>query len=289
MKVLVTGAKGQLGQDVLRLLEEYTWQVFGFGRDEIDITNEQQVNDKILSIQPDIIIHTAAYTQVDQAETDVETAFKVNGDGAKYLAQAAEEVGAKLCYVSTDYVFDGTKTEPYQPENPTNPQTVYGKSKLAGEQYTKEYCSKYFIVRTSWVFGLYGNNFVKTMLRLAKERNELGVVHDQVGSPTYTKDLAEFIIELVQSDKYGVYHASNSGECSWYEFAQEIFKQSGVDIKLNPLNTEQFPRPAKRPKYSVLDKSAIELNGFKSLPHWKIATKEFIEALNTQEVESLVK
>lgn len=289
MRVLVTGAKGQLGQDVLRLLEEYTWEVFGFGRDELDITNEQQVNDKILSIQPDIIIHTAAYTQVDQAETDVEAAFKVNGDGTKYLAQAAEKVGAKFCYVSTDYVFDGAKTEPYNIDDQTNPQTVYGKSKLAGEQYTREYCSKHFIVRTSWVFGLYGNNFVKTMLHLAQEREELGIVHDQVGSPTYTVDLANFIIELVQSEKYGIYHGSNSGECSWYEFAQEIFKQSGVDIKLNPLTTEQFPRLAKRPKYSVLDKSAIKVNGFNLLPHWKIATKEFVEILKMQEAESLVK
>ncbi|PFN07048.1 dTDP-4-dehydrorhamnose reductase [Bacillus cereus] len=276
MKVLVTGAKGQLGQDILRLLESYSWEVYGLGREELDITNQQQVNEKVVSIKPDVIIHTAAYTQVDQAENDLEMAFKVNGDGTKYLAQAAEEIKAKFCYISTDYVFDGTSTEPYKTEDPTNPQTIYGKSKLVGEQYTQEICSKYFIVRTSWVFGLYGNNFVKTMLRLAEERNELGVVHDQVGSPTYTEDLARFIIELVQSEKYGTYHGSNSGSCSWYEFAQEIFQQANVNIKVNPVTTEEFPRPAMRPKYSILDKDKITNNDFRQLPDWKVSLQSFL-------------
>ncbi|QWU47760.1 dTDP-4-dehydrorhamnose reductase [Bacillus sp. NP247] len=279
MKVLVTGAKGQLGQDVLRLLEEQTWEVFGFGREELNIKDEKQVSEKVLSIQPDIIIHTAAYTQVDQAESDEEAAFKVNAEGTKYLAQAAEAVGAKFCYVSTDYVFDGTKNEPYKADDQTNPQTVYGKSKLVGEQYTQEYCSKNYIVRTSWVFGLYGNNFVKTMLRLAEEKKELGIVHDQVGSPTYTTDLARFIINLVQTDKYGIYHGSNSGVCSWYEFAKEIFEQSNIEIVVNPLTTEDFPRPAARPKYSVLDKGMIEENGFESFQDWKEALKDFLKKL----------
>ncbi|QWG69850.1 dTDP-4-dehydrorhamnose reductase [Bacillus mycoides] len=279
MKVLVTGAKGQLGQDVLCLLENQQWEVFGFGREELDITNEEKVREKVLSINPDIIIHTAAYTQVDQAESDEETAFKVNAEGTKYLAQAAEAVKAKFCYVSTDYVFDGTKNEPYKADDQTNPQTVYGKSKLVGEQYTQEYCSKNYIVRTSWVFGLYGNNFVKTMLRLAEETKELGIVHDQVGSPTYTTDLARFIINLVKTDKYGIYHGSNSGVCSWYEFAKEIFKQSNIEIVVNPLTTEDFPRPAARPKYSVLDKGMIEENGFESFQDWKEALKDFLKKL----------
>ncbi|MDA2651556.1 dTDP-4-dehydrorhamnose reductase [Bacillus cereus] len=279
MKVLVTGAQGQLGQDVVSLLKEQTWEVFGFGREELNITDEKQVSEKVLLIQPDIIIHTAAYTQVDQAESDEEAAFKVNAEGTKYLAQAAEAVGAKFCYVSTDYVFDGTKDTPYKADDQTNPQTVYGKSKLVGEQYTQEYCSKSYIVRTSWVFGLYGNNFVKTMLRLAEENKELGIVHDQVGSPTYTTDLARFIISLVQTDKYGVYHGSNSGVCSWYEFAKEIFKQSNIEIVVNPLKTEDFPRPAARPKYSVLNKGMIEENGFESLQNWKEALKDFLKKL----------
>ncbi|MGG1163726.1 dTDP-4-dehydrorhamnose reductase [Bacillus mycoides] len=277
MKVLVTGAKGQLGQDVLCLLENQPWEVYGFGREELDITNEEQVREKVLSIKPDIIIHTAAYTQVDQAESDEETAFKVNAEGTKYLAQAAEAVGAKFCYVSTDYVFDGTTNKPYKADDQTNPQTVYGRSKLVGEQYTQEYCSKSYIVRTSWVFGLYGNNFVKTMLRLAEEKKELGVVHDQVGSPTYTTDLASFIINLVQTDKYGVYHGSNSGVCSWYEFAKEIFEQSNIEIVVNPLTTEDFPRPAARPKYSVLDKGMIEESGFEPFQDWKKALKDFLK------------
>ncbi|MHA4259677.1 dTDP-4-dehydrorhamnose reductase [Bacillus cereus] len=279
MKVLVTGAKGQLGQDVVSLLKEQTWEIFGVGREELNITDEKQVSEKVLLIQPDIIIHTAAYTQVDQAESDEEAAFKVNAEGTKYLAQAAEVVGAKFCYVSTDYVFDGTKETPYKAGDQTNPQTVYGKSKLVGEQYTQEYCSKSYIVRTSWVFGLYGNNFVKTMLRLAEENKELGIVHDQVGSPTYTTDLARFIISLVQTDKYGVYHGSNSGVCSWYEFAKEIFKQSNIEILVNPLKTEDFPRPAARPKYSVLDKGMIEENGFESFQNWKEALKDFLKKL----------
>ncbi|MGE7853169.1 dTDP-4-dehydrorhamnose reductase [Bacillus paramycoides] len=279
MKVLVTGAKGQLGQDVVKLLEEQTWEVLGVGREELNITDEKQVSEKVLLIQPDIIIHTAAYTQVDQAESDEEAAFKVNAEGTKYLAQAAEAVGAKFCYVSTDYVFDGTKNVPYKADDQTNPQTVYGKSKLVGEQYTQEYCSKNYIVRTSWVFGLYGNNFVKTMLRLAEEKKELGIVHDQVGSPTYTTDLARFIINLVQTEKYGVYHGSNSGVCSWYEFAKEIFEQSNIEIVVNPLTTEDFPRPAARPKYSVLDKGMIEQNGFESFPDWKEALKDFLKKL----------
>ncbi|HDR7781238.1 dTDP-4-dehydrorhamnose reductase [Bacillus wiedmannii] len=279
MKVLVTGAKGQLGQDILCLLENQPWEVFGFGREELDITNEEKVREKVLSIKPDIIIHTAAYTQVDQAESDEETAFKVNAEGTKYLAQAAEAAKAKFCYVSTDYVFDGTKNEPYKVDDQTNPQTVYGRSKLVGEQYTQKYCSTSYIVRTSWVFGLYGNNFVKTMLRLAEEKNELGVVHDQVGSPTYTADLASFIINLVQSDKYGIYHGSNSGVCSWYEFAKEIFEQSNIEIVVNPLTTEDFPRPAARPKYSVLNKEMVEDNGFESFQDWKEALKDFLKKL----------
>ncbi|MED1266873.1 dTDP-4-dehydrorhamnose reductase [Bacillus mycoides] len=279
MKVLVTGAKGQLGQDVVNLLAEQTWEVFGLGREELNITDEKQVSEKVLLIQPDIIIHTAAYTQVDQAESDEEAAFNVNAEGTKYLAKAAEAVGAKFCYVSTDYVFDGTKNEPYKADDQTNPQTVYGKSKLVGEQYTQEYCSKNYIVRTSWVFGLYGNNFVKTMLRLAEDRKELGIVHDQVGSPTYTADLARFIIDLVQTDKYGIYHGSNSGICSWYEFAKEIFEQSNIEIMINPLTTEDFPRPAARPKYSVLDKGMIEQNGFESFQDWKKALKDFLNKL----------
>ncbi|MCU5067239.1 dTDP-4-dehydrorhamnose reductase [Bacillus pacificus] len=276
MKVLVTGAKGQLGQDVLCLLENQTWEVFRFGREELDITNEEKVREKILFIKPNIIIHTAAYTQVDQAESDEETAFKVNAEGTKYLAQAAEAVGAKFCYVSTDYVFDGTKNEPYKTDDATNPQTVYGKSKLAGERYTQKYCSRHFIVRTSWVYGLYGNNFVKTMLRLGEEKKELGVVHDQIGSPTYTKDLAMFLIKLINTKSYGTYHASNSDRCSWYEFAEEIFKQAGMKVNLRKLQTKEFIRPAKRPAFSVMDCEKQVEQGIFVFPKWKDSLAKFL-------------
>ncbi len=275
MKILITGAKGQLGQDVVKLLEEQTCEVFSFGREELNITDEKQVNEKVLSIQPDIIIHTAAYTQVDQAESDEEAAFKVNAEGTKYLAQAAESVGAKFCYVSTDYVFDGTKNTPYKADDQTNPQTVYGKSKLVGEQYTQEYCSKYFIVRTSWVFGIYGNNFVKTMLRLAESKKEIGVVNDQVGSPTYTADLANFIIKLMKSNKYGIYHASNSGVCSWYDFAQEIFKLAQLDVRMKPLKSKEFIRAAVRPKYSVLYKEGTQEQEIYKFADWEDALKRY--------------
>ncbi|MBP0725132.1 dTDP-4-dehydrorhamnose reductase [Bacillus sp. RG28] len=283
MRVLVTGAKGQLGQDLIVHIEKYPWAIYGLGKAELDITNVEQVSKVITGFNPDVIIHTAAYTKVDQAEKDRDDAFRVNGEGTKNIAKAAASIGAKFCYISTDYVFDGENKIPYSTEDKPNPQTVYGESKLAGEKYTKQYCEKYFIVRTSWVFGLYGNNFVKTMLRLAKEKDEIGVVHDQTGSPTYTADLAKFLIELVQSEKYGTYHASNSGQCTWYEFAKEIFKQAGLDTKVIALTTDQFPRPANRPKYSVMANSTIENNGFQILPHWKESTQLFIEVLKEKE------
>ncbi len=180
-----------------------------------------------------------------QAEEDAETAYKVNGLGTKYLAQVAGEIGAKMLYISTDYVFDGTAKSPYETSEPTKPLGVYGETKLAGETFVQQYVDKFFIVRTAWVFGIFGNNFVKTMLRLGKEHDEISVVHDQIGSPTYTVDLARFMIELIRSEKYGIYHATNTGVCSWYEFAVEIFNQAGIDVKVNPVTTEEFPRPAK--------------------------------------------
>jgi dTDP-4-dehydrorhamnose reductase len=257
MKVVVTGIKGQLGYDLVKQLTARNHQVYGIDRNDLDITNEKAVKAYFEEVKPDALLHCAAYTNVDAAEEDKETAYNVNALGPKYLAQAASKVGAKMVYVSTDYVFDGTAAEPYEVDHPTHPLGVYGETKFAGEEFVKEYLDRYFIVRTAWVFGINGNNFVKTMLRLAEDRDELGVVHDQVGSPTYTVDLARFMIDLVESDKYGVYHATNEGVCSWYEFAVEIFNQRGVNVKVNPLTSEQFPRPAARPKYSVLSKKKL--------------------------------
>jgi dTDP-4-dehydrorhamnose reductase len=276
MKVAVTGAAGQLGKDVVIELKNQNFEVLALDRNDLDITNEHAVTSYMEKNRPDIILHCAAYTNVDGAEEDEDTAYKVNALGSEYLAKAAAKIDAKMLQVSTDYVFDGTASEPYETDHPTKPLGAYGRTKLAGEEFVKEYLEKYFIVRTAWVFGVHGNNFVKTMMRLGKEREELGVVHDQIGSPTYTVDLAKFMIELMQTDKYGIYHATNDGICSWYEFAMEIFKQSEIEVKVNPLTTEQFPRPAARPKYSVLSKSKNEEQGLTPLRHWKEALAAYL-------------
>jgi dTDP-4-dehydrorhamnose reductase len=278
MKIVVTGANGQLGQELVRQLQQTNFELYSFTKSDLDITNENIVNEVITKIKPDIIINAAAYTKVDQAEVEEETAYLVNAFGQRSLAVAAEKVGAKICYISTDYVFDGNSTVPYREYDKTNPLGVYGKSKLVGEELTKSLCSQYFIVRTAWVYGEFGQNFVKTMLRLAKEKEEINVVNDQIGSPTYTVDLARFIIELVQTEKFGIYHCTNSGSCSWYEFAKAIFEESNINVKINPITTEQFPRPAARPRYSVLDNFAMKVNGFPMLRHWREALKEFLKS-----------
>jgi dTDP-4-dehydrorhamnose reductase len=278
MKIIVTGANGQLGQELVRQLQQTNFELYPFTKSELDITNENIVNEVITKIEPDIIINAAAYTKVDQAEIEEETAYLVNAFGQRNLAVAAEKVGAKICYISTDYVFDGSSMIPYREYDRTNPLGVYGKSKLVGEELTKSLSSRYFIVRTAWVYGEFGQNFVKTMLRLAKEKEEINVVNDQIGSPTYTVDLAHFIIDLVQTDKFGIYHCTNSGSCSWYEFAIAIFEESNINVKVNPITTKQFPRPAARPKYSVLDNFAMKVNGFPMLRHWHEALKEFLKS-----------
>ncbi|MDR9797029.1 dTDP-4-dehydrorhamnose reductase [Aeribacillus pallidus] len=277
MKVLVTGAKGQLGTDLVLLLSDRGYEVYGYGKEELDITNFDQVKRVIREIHPDVVIHAAAYTKVDLAESKPDQAFLINSYGTRNVAVVSEAVGAKLVYISTDYVFDGTANTPYNEFAPTNPLGVYGKSKLAGEKFARDLHSKFFIVRTSWVYGKHGNNFVKTMLKLAQERDELMVVHDQVGCPTYTIDLANCVLELIQTEKYGVYHVSNSGHCSWYEFAKAIFEEAGIEVKVNPCTTEDFPRPAPRPAYSVFEHMALRLNGFKEMPHWRESLKNFVK------------
>ncbi|MBW7650387.1 dTDP-4-dehydrorhamnose reductase [Anoxybacillus sp. ST4] len=276
MKVVVTGAKGQLGTDVVHLLADRGYEVYGYGREELDITNFDQVKQVITEIRPDVVIHAAAYTKVDLAESEPDQAFLINAYGTRNVAVVSEAVGAKLVYISTDYVFDGTATTPYNEFAPTNPLSIYGKSKLAGEQFVRDLHSKFFIVRTSWVYGKHGNNFVKTMLKLAQERDELMVVHDQVGCPTYTVDLSNCILELIQTEKYGIYHVSNSGHCSWYEFAKAIFEEAGIKVKVNPCTTKDFPRPAPRPVYSVLAHMALRMNGFRELPYWRDSLRDFL-------------
>ncbi|MED3865133.1 dTDP-4-dehydrorhamnose reductase [Priestia megaterium] len=275
-KVLITGANGQLGKELVELFSEKDFDVYGFGRDKMDITNQEQVQEIMSTINPDIVIHSAAHTKVDLAESEPEQAFLINGYGTRNVAVAAERVGAKLVYVSTDYVFDGTGNTPYNEFAPTSPLGVYGKSKLAGEQFVRDLHSKFFIVRTSWVYGKHGANFVKTMLKLGEERKELSVVSDQIGCPTYTLDLANSILEIVASEKYGIYHVSNSGSCSWYEFAKAIFEEVGLDIQVNPCTTEEFPRPAARPAYSVFKHMSLQLNGFQQPREWKEGLLHFL-------------
>lgn len=285
MKILVTGAQGQLGHDVVDVFSKIGHEVISCGREELDITDMDQSQQVILYYSPEIIIHCASYTAVDAAETDIDRAYLVNAAGTRNIALAAEMAGAKLVYISTDYVFNGQSDHPYHEYDNTDPQSIYGKSKRAGEILVQSLCSKWFIVRTSWVFGLHGNNFVKTMLRLGQEKPLLQVVNDQKGSPTYTVDLAHFLINLTDTEKYGIYHATNSGACTWYEFTQAIFEEAreltglSISAKVEPCTTEQFPRPAQRPKNSVLDHVSIRTNKFDDLPHWREGLREFLLAM----------
>lgn len=282
MKVLVTGAQGQLGNDVVRIFTDAKHVVIGLGKKGLDITDLNCCLNIVKELKPDCIIHCAAYTAVDSAESDIDQAFRINAMGARNLAVAAESVGSKLIFISTDYVFNGQAESPYVEYDQPDPRTVYGKSKLAGEVLIQTLCSKWFVVRTSWVFGLQGNNFVKTMLRLGQEKPNLSVVNDQKGSPTYTIDLANFLLELAATDNYGIYHASNQGACTWYEFTQAIFEEATnileIDIKaeLSACTTAEFPRPAPRPMNSVLDHMSIRINGFTDLPDWQDALKRFL-------------
>jgi dTDP-4-dehydrorhamnose reductase len=282
MKVLVTGSAGQLGQDLVLLLQKQGHEVLGCDRQEMDITDLEQCMEIISGFSPDVVIHCAAHTAVDVAETDIDGAYLINATGSRNVALAAEKAGAKLVYISTDYVFDGMGTKPYHEYDNTDPKSIYGKSKRAGEILVQSLSSKFFIVRTSWVYGKYGNNFVKTMLKLGQEKPQLQVVNDQTGSPTYTVDLANFLLELIQTEKYGVYHASNSEFCTWYEFTQAIFADAeeilGLKFtaKLEPCGTEQFPRPAPRPRYSVMEHLSIRTNRFQDIRPWREGLRDFL-------------
>ena len=269
-RVLVTGANGQLGKSIHRISLNYPDLKFVFTDvDELDITNSKEVNTLFASNKIDYCINCAAYTAVDKAEEEVEKAYLINAKAVKNLAEACQTTGAVLIHISTDFVFDGTKSTPYTEEDTPNPLSVYGKSKLQGEEYVQEICDRHFIVRTSWLYSEYGNNFVKTMLRLAETRKQISVVNDQIGSPTYAGDLAEFILKIVSSESmtYGLYHYSNFGEISWYDFAKEIFSNQNKKTEVLPIPTTAYPTAAKRPKYSVLDISKAN-NTFK-LKSWK--------------------
>ncbi|MBN2287435.1 MAG: dTDP-4-dehydrorhamnose reductase [Tissierellales bacterium] len=279
MKVLVTGAYGQLGFDVIKRLDSEGIEFLGTDRDSLDITNEEQVKRGISDYNPDVVIHCAAYTAVDQAEDERELCYLVNVLGTKYVAEACKEIDAKMVYISTDYVFDGGGDKPFEVTDKPNPINYYGKTKYEGELEVQKALDKYFVVRISWVFGSNGNNFVKTMLRLGKERDEISVVVDQIGSPTYTPDLAKLLVEMVKTDKYGVYHATNEGYCSWYEFACEIFKLAGMDVKVIPIKTEDYPTRAKRPRNSRLCRDNLSIFHSHNLGTWHNALRRYIDAL----------
>lgn len=280
IRAAVTGAQGQLGKDMVECLENKGYDVLGFGKSDLDITNYEQAKDILTRYKPDVIIHAAAYTKVDLAETEADVAYNINGYGSRNLAVIAENLGAKLVYVSTDYVFDGQGSTPYDEFQETSPVNIYGKSKLIGEQFVEQFHSRFFIVRTSWVYGIHGNNFVKTMLKLAEDKDSLSVVSDQVGCPTYTKDLAACIEQLIQTEKYGIYHVSNSGSCSWFEFAKAIFELANKPVEVNPVSTSEFPRPAKRPSYSVFAHRALKQNGFDEMRNWKDALADFLKEIS---------
>lgn len=284
MKILVTGYTGQLGFDVVQEGLKRGYEMIGVGSKDLDITNESDVQSYVTKVNPDAIIHCAAYTAVDKAEDDQETCWNVNVEGTRYLATVAKSINAKFIYISTDYVFEGTGEQAYVEEDQRNPIGYYGLTKYEGEKIIQSLIDNHFIVRISWVFGMNGNNFIKTMLRLSETREELNVVGDQVGSPTYTYDLARLLIDMVQSNRYGIYHATNEGYCSWAEFATEIFKQSGKNVKVNSIPTEQYPTRATRPKNSRLSKQKLIDNGFQPLPHWQDALSDYLQKFS-QEVK----
>jgi dTDP-4-dehydrorhamnose reductase len=282
MNVLIAGAEGQLGRELEKQIQPLLGDVIDnivlTDLANLDITDERKVFSRVIEDKPDVIINCAAYTDVDACEVHENLAFRVNAVGARNLSAAAYHVGAKIVQVSTDYVFDGEIRRPHREYDRINPQTRYGMSKALGEELVIGTNPRHFILRTSWLFGD-GKNFIRTMLRLAKERQELHVVDDQIGSPTSTVDLVRCIIRLMQTESYGVYHGSSMGSCSWYHLTQRIFEIKGMNVKLTPISTEELGRPAKRPKYSVLENFMLELIGLNLFRSWEEGVKEYLEAL----------
>lgn len=280
MKVLVTGIKGQLGHDVVNELVKRGHEAVGVDIEEMDITDESQVRRVITETAPEAVIHCSAYTAVDRAEEEVELCRKVNAVGTKYIAEVCKELDCKLLYLSTDYIFSGDGERPWEPDDEAAPLNVYGLTKYEGEQEIKKRLDKYYIVRISWVFGINGNNFIKTMLRLGKENGAVKVVDDQIGSPTYTYDLAVLLVDMIETEAYGDYHATNEGLCSWYEFAREIFQAAGMnDVQVTPVKSGEFPVKAKRPFNSRMSKEKLVEKGFHKLPSWQDAVKRYLAAL----------
>lgn len=284
LKVLVTGVKGQLGYDCIRELKERGYSnILGIDKDELDITDKDAVIKYITTYKPDVVMHNAAWTAVDKAEEFKDKVYEVNTLGPKYIAEACKLVDAKMVYISTDYVFDGKGETPFEVNSPKNGLSTYGKTKSQGEDFVTEILNKYFIVRISWVFGINGNNFVKTMLKLAESHKELNVVSDQIGSPTYTYDLSKLLVDMIETEKYGVYHATNEGYISWADFAKEIFLQAKKDVVVHPVTTEEYkklvPNQTDRPLNSRMSKITLDQNGFNRLPDYKDALRRYLKEL----------
>ncbi len=279
MKILVTGYKGQLGYDVVNEAHARQIEAVGVDIDEMDITNAQQVHDVITAGAYDAVVHCAAWTAVDKAEDMVDVVRKVNAEGTKNIVEVCRQLDIPVMYFSTDYVFNGQGTIPWKEYDHREPLNVYGQTKYEGELAVESY-PKHFIIRISWVFGKNGNNFIKTMLRLGKERGAVSVVNDQIGMVTYTYDLARLVVDMIQTQAYGTYHATNSGDfISWYDFACEIFKQAGMDVKVTPVDSSAFPVKAVRPKNSRMNQSELDDHGFERLPHWKDALARYLDEL----------
>lgn len=284
MKVFVTGVKGQLGYDVMNELAKRGLEGIGVDVEEMDITDAEACERVIKAAAPEAVIHCAAYTAVDAAEDNRDLCHRVNGEGTKNIARVCSEQDIPMMYISTDYVFNGQGERPWEPDDYREPLNVYGLTKYEGEIAVEQLLKKYFIVRIAWVFGLNGKNFIKTMLRLGKERGAVSVVDDQIGSPTYTYDLARLLVDMIQTDRYGRYHATNEGLCSWYEFACEIFRQAGMDeVKVTPVDSASYPAKAKRPFNSRMSKEKLTENGFERLPSWQDALGRYLKVLSEAE------
>ena len=279
MAILVTGANGQLGHDVVNELSARGIDCKGVDLADFDLTNRAETLAAIAEYSPEAVIHCAAYTAVDKAEDDRDVCFAVNVDGTQNIADACRAIGAKMMYISTDYVFDGEGDAPFETDSPTGAKSHYGYTKRCGEEQVMAALTDWFILRISWVFGQNGNNFVKTMLRLAESRDTISVVGDQIGSPTYTFDLARLICDMIVTDRYGIYHATNEGLCSWSEFAAEIFKIAGKPVTVTAISTEDYPTKAVRPKNSRLSKASLDAAGFSRLPDWRDALARYIGQL----------
>lgn len=284
MKILVTGAKGQLGHDLMNELAKRGIEAVGVDVQEMDITDAAACDRVIRQVSPDAVIHCAAYTAVDAAEDNLELCRKINAEGTRNIARVCGELDIKMMYISTDYVFNGQGERPWEPDDHREPLNVYGLTKYEGEIAVEQAVKKYFTVRIAWVFGIGGKNFIKTMLRLGKEKGAVSVVNDQFGSPTYTYDLARLLVDMIQTEHYGRYHATNEGICSWYEFACEIFKQAGMDqVKVTPVDSASFAAKAKRPANSRMSKEKLTEKGFLRLPTWQDALRRYLKELEAPE------